>query len=195
VENPSSTDRPAPPPGWERTPPSRRPRDLVISLLVLLVPVVLFVGVYQVLAGRTRPVEVDPQPALTAAAAAGMEVAVPEGLADGWVPISAVFQPGEDGPAGAESGDTLRVGYVTPDGGSVQLVQSTVPADRLLPAELPAPATPAGTVQLEGRAWQDYPPRSGERALALLEPEQTTIVIGSASAAELREFAGALPER
>jgi hypothetical protein len=158
---------------------------MVISLLVLLVPVVLFVGVYQVLAGRNRPVEVDPAPALAAAEAAGMEVAVPVGLSAGWVPVSAVFQPGE-------AGDTLRVGYVTPDGGSVQLLQSTVPPERLLPAELAVPGPPDRTVELAGRTWQEHPPRAGERALVLLEPDQTTIVRGTTSAAELRDFAAAL---
>jgi hypothetical protein len=148
---------------------------MVISLLVLLVPVVLLVGVYQVLAGRNRPVEVDPAPALAAAV----------GLSAGWVPVSAVFQPGE-------AGDTLRVGYVTPDGGSVQLLQSTVPPERLLPAELAEPGPPDRTVELAGRTWQEHPPRAGERALVLLEPDQTTIVRGTTSAAELRDFAAAL---
>jgi hypothetical protein len=158
---------------------------MVISLLVLLVPVVLLVGVYQVLAGRQQPVEVDPQPALTSAAAAGIEVAHPAGLPPGWVPVTAVFQP-------AGAGGTLRVGYVTPDGGSVQLVQSTLPVERLLPAELPEPAPPAGTVDLAGRSWQVYPPRGGERAMVLLEPAQTTIVLGTTSEPELRDFAAAL---
>ncbi|MPZ28169.1 MAG: DUF4245 family protein [Micromonosporaceae bacterium] len=182
MDDTAPPDRPPSPPV---PPPSRRPRDMVISLLVLLVPVVLFVGVYQVLSGRTRPVEVDPQPALAAAAAAGLEVSTPEGLSAGWVPVSAVFQPGE-------AGDTLRVGYVTPDGGSVQLAQSTVPPEQLLPGELKDPATPAGAVDLAGRPWQAYPPRAGERALVLLEPELTTIVRGTASEAELRDLATTL---
>jgi hypothetical protein len=156
-----------------------------ISLLVLLVPVVLVVGVYQVVAGRHRPVEVDPQPALTSAEAAGIEVAQPVGLPPGWVPVSAVFQPGG-------AGGTLRVGYVTPAGGSLQLVQSTLPVERLLPAELPEPVAPAGSVELAGRSWQVFAPGSGERALVLLEPEQTTIVLGTTSEPELRDFAAAL---
>jgi hypothetical protein len=159
---------------------------MVISLLVLLVPVVLFVGVYQVLSGRTQPVAADPAPALIAAQAAGLPAVAPAGLAGGWVPVTAVFQPGEPG-------DTLRIGYVTPDGGSLQLVQSTVPAERLLPDELPAPVTAAGNLQIAGRSWQEYPARGGERALVLLAPEQTTIVVGNTSAAELRTFAAALP--
>lgn len=158
---------------------------MVISLVVLLVPVLLFVGIYQVLAGRNQPVEVDPLPALASAAATGMEVVSLDQLPAGWVPMSAVFQPGE-------AGDTVRVGYVTPDGGSVQLVQSTVPAERLLPDELPEPVTPAGTEELAGRSWQVYPPQDGERALVLLEPEQTLLVKGTTSAAELRQFAEAL---
>lgn len=163
---------------------------MVISLLVLLIPVVLFVGVYQALAGRNRPIEVDPQSALTAAAAAGMAVAEPADLPEGWVPVSAVFRPGE-------AGGTLRIGYAVQDGRSAQLLQSTAPAEQLLPAELPEPATPAGTVELAGRSWQIYPPRGagGERALVLLAPEQTTIVRGTVSEAALRELATALAVR
>jgi hypothetical protein len=157
---------------------------MVISLLVLLVPVMLLIGGYQLLAGRTQPVEVDPAPTLAAAEAAGLPVSAPTGLPDDWVPVSAVFRrTGE--------GLTLRVGYVTPGGGSTQLVQSTVPAERLLPAELPEAAAPAGSLDLAGRSWQRYQADAG-RALVLLEPDRTVIVVGAVEEAELRTLAAAL---
>jgi Protein of unknown function (DUF4245) len=157
----------------------------VISLAVLLVPVFVLVGGYQLISGRNEPVEVDTAPALAEAEAAGMAVAAPAGLADGWVPVSAVFQR----PAG---GLTLRIGYITPDGPSVQLVQSTVPAERLLPSELPDGAQPAGTVDVAGEPWQPYQNQDGERALVHLAPDLTTMVVGATSEAQLRDLAASL---
>lgn len=163
---------------------ARRPRDLVISLLVLLVPVLVLVGGYQILAGRTQPVEIDPAPAITAARADGMAVRAPDGPA-GWVPISAVY-------AQEGHGGTVRIGYVRPDGGSAQLIQSGAPADLVLAAVLPAGATPAGTVAVAGQPWQHYTAGSGEQALVWLEPELTMLVIGRMSDGELAELAAAV---
>lgn len=148
-------------------------------------PVLLLVGGYQLISGRNRPVEVDPAPALAEAEAAGMAVATPTGLGDDWVPVSAVLQR----PA---AGMTLRIGYLTPDGPSVQLVQSTVPAERLLPAELPDAAQPAGTVEVAGEPWQRYENQDGERALVHLTSSLTTVVVGSTSEAQLHQLAAGL---
>lgn len=170
----------------EKSPPtSRRPRDLLISLAVLLVPVLLLVGGYQLVSGRTRPVEVDPAQELASAEAAGMAVATPTGLGEEWVPVSAAFQR-------VDSGLTLRIGYLTPAGPSVQLVQSTVPAEQLLPAELPEAAAPAGTLDVGGQPWQLYQNRDGERALVLLEPDLTTLALGATTDAELHQLAASL---
>lgn len=158
---------------------------MVISLAVLVVPVLLLVGGYQLVSGRHQPVAVDPAPALAEAEAAGMAVTAPTGLADGWVPVSAAFQR----PAG---GYTLRIGYLTPDGPSAQLVQSTVPAERLLPAELPGAARPAGTIDIAGESWQRYENQDGDRALVLLAPDLTTLVIGTTSEAQLHHLAASL---
>jgi hypothetical protein len=158
---------------------------MVMSLLVLLVPVLVLVGGYQLVAGRTQPTEVDPSSAFIAAQSAGFEVAQPAGLEPGWVPVSAVFRNLEDGA-------TLRLGYVTPDGDNVQLVQSTVPAPRLLAAELSDDAAPVGTVAVDGTAWQRYPGRSGEVALVLMEGDRTVLVVGQASESELRALAASL---
>jgi hypothetical protein len=158
---------------------------MVISLAVLLVPVLLLVGGYQLLTGRNRPVEVDPAPALASAEAAGMAVATPTDLGENWVPVSAVFQE-------VEHGLTLRIGYLTPDGPSVQLVQSTVPAEELLPAELPDEAVPAGTLDVAGEPWQLYQNRDGERALVLLTPDLTTLVVGATTDAQLHQLAASL---
>jgi hypothetical protein len=159
---------------------------MVISLLVLLVPVFVLVGGYQLLTGRTEPVAVDPAGAVEQARAAGLEVTAPGRPPPGWTPVSAVFQQ-------PDGGATLRIGYATPDGGSAQLVQSTVPAETLLPGELHEAGAATGTVEVGGRSWQRYETRPGERALVWLRPELTTIVIGTAAESELRALAVAVP--
>lgn len=168
--------------------PSRRPRDMVISLLVLLVPVLVLVGGYQILAERDRPVPVtqEAQEAQIAAAQrAGLDVLTPAGLGEGWAPVSAVFRR-------LDGGATLRLGYVTPEGASVQVVQSSVAAGQLLPQELVAQPAPEGTVTVGAATWQRYPGRDGERALVRQQPGHTVLVVGAAAEPELRALAGAL---
>lgn len=159
---------------------------MVFSLLVLLIPVLLLVGGYQLLTGRNEPVAADPAPALADARAAGLDVAEPEGLGSDWALVSAVFQrPGEDGA-------TLRLGYAAPGGESAQVVQSTVPAEALLPDELHDAGAPTGSVEVAGEPWQRYETRPGERALVRLEPQLTTIVIGTAAEPDLHTLAASL---
>ena len=93
---------------------------MTISLIVLLVPVAVFVALYR-LRGGEDVVVVDPTPAIVQAqAAAVFPVAAPTGLTDAWRPVSAVFKR-------EAGGASLRLGYITPDGGAVQLIESTRP--------------------------------------------------------------------
>lgn len=178
----ATPDRPAP-----RS--SRGPRDLILSLLVLLIPTLLLVGGYQIVSGRTEPVPVDQSQEIDAARRAGFDVAQPVGLDAEWVPVSAVFRQ-------VEGGATLRLGYVTPDGAPVQVVESTVPADRLLGEELSArPGAPpdrTGEVAVAGAAWERYVGRHGETALVRRDQGRTLLVVGHASESELRQLAAAL---
>jgi hypothetical protein len=157
---------------------------MAISLLVLLVPVLLLIGGYQVVSGRTQPVPTDPAEALAAAERAGLETVSPQGLDSAWVPISAVFQP--------EPAATVRVGYVTPSGDSLQVLQTGLPSDQVLTRELTEPRQPGGEIELGGVLWQQYRSGSGKRALVRLEPDRTVLVFGSAAIPELHEFAAAL---
>lgn len=154
---------------------------MIISLAVLLVPVVLLVGGYQVLAGRTDPVAVDPAGQVAAARADGVPAVRPQGLADDWTVVAAAYGDG-----------TLRLGYQTPGGGSVQLVHSTVPADELLAAELADDATPAGRTTVAGAQWQHYDAPEG-RALVRLAHDATVLIHGSAPPETLAHLAAALP--
>jgi hypothetical protein len=172
--------------GPEAVRSERSPRDLAISLLVLLVPILLFLVFYRVVLGGDQPVRVDPAPAIAEARAAdAFPVSEPAGLRTSWRPVNATVQT-------ADGFRTLRIGYVSPEGSGVQLVQSNMPAERLLPAELTSNAQAQGVTKVAGRDWQRYSARAGERALVLLQPGRTVIVVGDAAEDELRDLAGAL---
>lgn len=172
------TETPAP------TKSSRGMRDLVMSLIVLLIPVAVIVTIFR-LGGGEDPVVIDPSPAIEDAQRASFPVAVPTGLAEGWRPLSAAFQPADDGA-------TLRIGYLTPSGGGVQLVESTQPADVVLARELGEGVRPAGAVTVAGRPWDSYTVRSDERALIAVEQDRLLIVVGRAAEGELEELAQAV---
>lgn len=164
----------------------RSPRDMVLSLLVLLLPIALLLAFNRFVLDGERPTVVDPGPAVEQARAAGeFPVDEPVGLDPAWRPVRADFRRDADGA-------TLRIGYLAPGDAGVQLVQSDVPAERLLPAELAGSGRPEGTVDIAGTPWQRYPARPGERALVLLEPERSVIVVGVAEESRLRELAAAL---
>ncbi|SCF36597.1 Protein of unknown function (DUF4245) [Micromonospora viridifaciens] len=158
---------------------------MALSLLVLLVPIALLVAFYRGFLGGEQPTIVDPTPAVEQARAEGaFPVSRPEGLGSDWRTVSARYR-------AEQGGVTLRIGYLTPEGRGAQLVESNVPADKLLPAELSG-GQPQGPADLPGGSWQRYTARSNEQALVLLEPNRTVIVIGDAKENELRELATAL---
>ncbi|MEV6372739.1 DUF4245 family protein [Micromonospora musae] len=164
----------------------RSPKDMAISLLVLLVPIALLLAFYRGFLGGDQPTPVDPTPAVEQAQAANaFPVSQPAGLGEEWRPVNARYQ-------AAEGGSTLRIGYVTPEGKGAQLLQSNVPAEQLIPTELTDRAQPQGQTELAGRNWQRYTARENEQALVLLEPGRTVIVVGDARENELRELAGSL---
>ena len=164
----------------------RRPRDMVISLLVLLVPILLVLGVYNVFFDGDAPVRVDPAVAIDDARHAdAFPVLVPTDLPSGWTPVSAAFRP-------VDGGRALRIGFVSPDGEGAQVVQTDAPVTTVIPAELTGASRPQGAAQIGDVAWQTYSARPGERALVLLEPTRTVIVVGSAPEADLRELAASL---
>ncbi|QDY06547.1 DUF4245 domain-containing protein [Micromonospora sp. HM134] len=179
----AATARPGRP---ERPRSERSPKDMALSLLVLLVPIALLLAFYRGFLGGEQPTTVDAAPAYEQARAANVfPVAEPSGLGDGWRTVSASFRTVDDGA-------NLRVGYLTPEGRGAQLVQSNVPPERLIPAELTAEGQPQGPADLGGANWQRYTGRGNEQALVLLEPDRTVIVVGDARDNELRELAGAL---
>ncbi|WP_341719040.1 DUF4245 domain-containing protein [Micromonospora sp. FIMYZ51] len=164
----------------------RSPRDMAISLLVLLVPIVLLLAFYRGFLGGDEPTTVDPTPAFEQARSAGaFPVSEPTGLGEGWRTVRATYRM-------AEGGAILRVGYVTPEGRGLQVVQSDVPAEQLLPTELTNEGQPQGQTDLGTSTWQRYTARGNEQALVLLQPDRTVIVVGDARDNELREMATAV---
>jgi hypothetical protein len=178
-------DQPAPPARKEKARSERSPKDMALSLLVLLVPIALLLAFYRGFLGGDEPTTVDPAPAVADARAANaFPVSEPRGLGSGWRVVSARYQT-------ADGGATLRIGYLTPEGRGAQLVESNVPAEKLLPAELSG-GQPQGPADLPGASWQRYTARGNEQALVLLEPNRTVLVIGDAGENELRQLASAL---
>ncbi|GAB3969465.1 DUF4245 domain-containing protein [Plantactinospora veratri] len=164
----------------------RSTKDVVMSLLVLLVPIALLIGFGRVVLGADQPVVVDPAPVFQQARNANaFPVGEPTELSDGWRTVTAQFRR-------EAGGATLRLGYLSPDGGGVQLVQSSLPADELIPAELTRDGRPQGTVEVAGRSWQRYTARPGESALVLLEPGRTVLVVGQVPERDLRRIVVAM---
>ncbi|SDZ17268.1 Protein of unknown function [Asanoa ishikariensis] len=164
----------------------RRPRDMVISMLVLLVPILLAFGVYRVFFDGNDPIAVDPAMALDDARHANaFPVLVPTGLSGEWTTVTARWQQ-------IDGGKALRLGLVSPDGKGVQVVQTDAEPTKVIPAELTAKARPEGTVEIAGASWQTYSTRPGERALVKLDPDSTVILMGEAGDADLRTLAGSL---
>ncbi|MDH6464979.1 hypothetical protein M2302_005180 [Micromonospora sp. A200] len=180
---PAAGGRPA---GKEKSRSERSPKDMALSLLVLLVPIALLVAFYRGFLGGEQPTVIDAAPAYEQARAANaFPVSEPARLSSGWRTVSASYRT-------VEGGANLRVGYLTPEGRGVQLLQSNVPPEKLLPAELTAEGQPQGPTDLGGRNWQRYTGRGNDQALVLLEPNRTILVIGDARENELRQLAGSL---
>ena len=159
---------------------------MAFSLVVLLVPIALLLVFYRVVLSGDAPVTVDPAPAIQRAqSTAAFPVAVPTGLGDDWHVSSASFR-------SDATGATLRLGYVDPEDDPVLLVESSVAAETLLPAELGDAAKPRGTVRTASRAWRSYDAREGETALVLTETGRTIVVVGKAGSRSLETLAGKL---
>jgi Protein of unknown function (DUF4245) len=166
---------------------SRRPRDMVISVGLLLAVVFALFGLYRCLGGD-EPTKIDPGPYYAQARdAKEFPVLETSGLPSGWIAVSGTYQQQAGGSA------VLRIGWRSPSEEGAQLIQGNAPPDILLTRELGDNARATGdVVDLGGRQWQVYEARDGERAYVLQEPERTVIVIGRASDEELQQLAGSL---
>lgn len=158
---------------------------MAISLGVLVVPLLILMAF-------CRPDEADVEtidPTGTyrsAAAEAKYPVRKPAGLPGGWRSTNAAIERETGG------GLTLRVSYITPSKEFIQLVESDVPSDKLIPDEIGGGKV-HGRIQIGEAQWQRYAGRnSDETALVLLDPKVTIVVTGDAPMGELTAFAALL---
>jgi len=164
----------------------RSPRDMALSLGILLLPIALLLIFYRVVLDGDKPMGVDAEPTIQEArSAAVFPVAVPRGLGDDWHTVSATFKRDTDGA-------TLRLGYVDPAGDPIQLVESSAATAKLLPVELGKDPKAVSTFRAGTRTWQRYDAREGENALLLLEKGRTIIVVGMAGSKSLETVAASL---
>jgi hypothetical protein len=164
----------------------RTPKDMAISLLVLLIPIALLLVFYRVVLDGDKPVSVDPGPIVQEAQEAKLfPVAVPGDLGGDWHVSSATFQR-------LAGGATLRIGYVDQDDNGLQLIESSVPPATLLPAELGSAPKQVDVYRADARMWRLYDARPGEQALVLGETGRTMIVVGRTDARNLEKLASSL---
>lgn len=164
----------------------RSPKDMVMSLAVLLIPIALLLTFYRLVLDGDKPVSVDAAPVFQQAQQAGLfPVLVPQGLGDDWHTTAATFRR-------AENGATLRVGYVDPDKDPIQLVQSNVPSATLLPTELSKTAEPIGQFRSEAGVWRLYDARPGEKALVMADQTRTVVLVGKTDVENLQALADSL---
>jgi hypothetical protein len=159
---------------------------MALSLAVLLIPIALLLTFYRVVLNGDEPITIDPGSTIQEARDANaFPVAVPGPLGNGWHVSSATFQR-------LPNGATLRIGYVAPDDDGLQLIESSVPPDTLLPAELGTSVRPLETYRTGAGAWRLYQARQDERALVLAGTNRTVIVVGTTDTAYLKKLAGSL---
>ncbi|MFG2037401.1 DUF4245 domain-containing protein [Dactylosporangium sp. NPDC048998] len=161
---------------------TRRPRDMALSMLVLIVPVFLIVGFYRFL-GHDAPPMVDTTEVYGSVQRAGQfELLKPEGLPSGWRISSATYTDG-----------ILRLGVTAPDDGALQLVESAKPTAELVPAIIGKDARDDGAVTIAGQQWQRLSQgRPGERAIMQTGGSRTVIIVGQAKESQLEQLAGSL---
>lgn len=164
---------------------ARRPKDMIISLAVLLVPIgLIFVGWRFLMSGQDVT-PVDYSETVAEAQRAGLAVIEPEGLSDAWVPISHSV---EDG--GGVT--TLRIGYHTPEAAGLQLVESDADRDTVVDVALGSSAKPDGSREVGDQTWTVYRTDDGHTGYVAETEESTIAVVGDAGRAELDEFVAAL---
>ncbi|MBB5871650.1 hypothetical protein F4553_005029 [Allocatelliglobosispora scoriae] len=151
----------------------RTPKDMALSLLVLIVPVILIMIFYRGLHGGDAPVTVDPTEEIARAGQAGFSL-TPQELPEGWQVATARF----DGRT-----NTLRLGYLTRGEDGLQLVEAKRPG--LAREELTTAGEQTGTVNVEGVEWQVWTGREKENALVLTREGVTVVISGRAAQADL----------
>lgn len=185
--------------------PADKPRHLQNShdLILSIVPLVL---ICLALAGLARGCSFSPggpsaaaPPTVDAAriyaddaAAESFPIRSPE-LPAGWLANSS----SNASVGGTNGGSSVRVGYISPGGSYLKLVQSSATADQLLPAEaggLTGRAS-SGSKQVGGATWNLYVQKGTETAWVSDLGAVRLLITGSGSDAEFTVLAGSVLAR
>ncbi|WP_231956801.1 MULTISPECIES: DUF4245 domain-containing protein [unclassified Actinoplanes] len=162
----------------------RAPRDMALSLAVLMIPIVLLLVFYRVVLNGDKPLTVDPSSSFDLASR-HFTVLKPAGLGKDWRVTAATFKD-------EKGGAILRIGYVDPDDNPVQLIESTTPADTLVPAEVGKDGKRAGAYRTDARTWMVYTGRPGETALIFSDTGRTVLLVGKTGQPNLEALANSL---
>ncbi|MFX4294945.1 DUF4245 domain-containing protein [Streptomyces bohaiensis] len=161
-------------------------RDMLLSMAVITVGALFFYVVQPTDTGQDPVRAVDyAVEASTASRAAPYELVVPEDLDEGWRATSVRYRQSSD------HGALWRIGFMDPDNEYVALGQADGPA-RAFVHDFSQGAQDTGeTVTVDGREWAVH---AGSKYDALVseEGDVTTVVTGTAGAAQLEAFAAAL---
>ena len=160
--------------------------DMLRSVLVVLVPVVAFVG-YQTWA-REEPNPAPPVDYVTAAEAARdaapFELLAPAALPAGWRATSVRYR------SGAQA--HWHLGVLTADDEYVGLEQILDDVDDAVQTFAPG-TSPVGSATIDGRRWEvRTDPERGETTLVRQDGEVSTVVTGTVSEPVLVDYIGSL---
>ena len=159
--------------------------DMLRSLGVVMVLVVLMWFLAQPPDSDEAELRtVDPSADVAAFTADVPAAPVPTGLPERWRPTSSTL--------GAQ---TLRIGWVTPDGEYAEYAASTLPSEEFRPDMTGAKAERLEPVQVAGDTWEQY--READGSLSLVRSYGPTLVVvgtkrATAEVAELEVLAGSL---
>jgi len=155
---------------------------MALSMVVLLVPVLIFVLLYRFF-GHETPPTVDTDSIYDAARAAHpYDVLTPSGLPGDWHIAAASY-------ANAE----LRLTVDTPSGGGALFVETTADPATLVPAEVGTSAHVDKVVDISGIQWQHFTGgRPGEQALVQVGTNRTILIVGKSTDAEQKILAMSL---
>ena len=172
------------------TQPGRYQRSvagMVGAMLVLLVVVAGFVAFRDFnRAEPENPVEaVDYQgPAEYARGEADFELLAPAELEDGWKATNVRFRNGRD--------PSWHLSFLTDEGRYVGLEQADDSAGSMVEEFVDEEAERGDDVVIDGKTWESWSDAGGDSALVREGDEITTLVVGTASPALLREFVQSL---
>jgi nucleotide-binding universal stress UspA family protein len=162
--------------------------DMLRSLGVIMVLVLLMWFLAQPPDSDEQPLRtVDPSADVAAFTADVPSAPVPTGLPEQWRSTSSTL-----------GTDSLRIGFVTPDGEYAEYAASALPADDARRDLTGRRAERLDPVQVGGQSWQQF--REGDGSTSLVREDGPTLVVvgtkrATATLAELEVLAGSLRTR